>query len=354
MISDAAAKTLAYETGQFWNPDFPDGANVARADLDSLDVKERTATDAFRSLSFMMPREYAAAVAKHHHRAPDFDGELGPAMRELLEMPRCRVPDYAPPPGITFNFDDPDLQQVAQRMQDDYHLPAVGPGNWPRCHNIGEFHCAVVRINLSTKPSWFSDSLLVQVLTKVQRAYDGVGLHLIFIDTNFKDLLTGENRGGEHVDIESSWQQLSGGAIGLAIVGRGINCRQNIWQRYDPDYRGGSSMESILAQQVSLWAHETGHNTGLGHVNGWVMNPSIVNGLPDPWDPRDPSRSTLETRYGGVKYVPPGGNPPPDPDPDPPTDLEKRLAALERQAYQNNIKDAVQDVRITLIEKRLP
>ena len=340
----------AYETGHFWSPENADGPNVKESDLKKLDTRESVVVSAFRSLSRMMVRDYAVSVAKHHGRAPDFDGDLGPAMMDIMQTERCAVPDYRPPAGAVFAFDDPQLQEVCEAYQ---AAPAVSNGNWPRCHNVGEFHCCVVRVSMKYRPSWATDAVMVQVWKNVQAAYDKLGLHIIFVDENMKDLITGEDRQGQHVDIESTWVPTSSGWIGLAILTLGLGCSDSIWQRYLNTYSGGSSQAAQITQNTTLWKHETGHNTGLEHSNGGVMNPSIVNNLPIEWTPSDPSTSTLKARYGGAPYVPPGGNPTPTPTPTPtPGTIEERLAALERQQFEDNIKNAVQDVRIQLLEKR--
>jgi hypothetical protein len=67
---------------------------------------------------------------------------------------------------------------------------------------------------------------------------------------------------------------------------------------------------------VTLIKHELGHNSGLGHSRGGVMNPSIINGLPVSWK-NDPSESQLRKWYGGEPV--PGGNPLPPDTPQPPT-----------------------------------
>lgn len=347
------ARRRILETGQLWGKENPDGPNVGPKDVAKLQPNDSAFKQGITGLAKMMIRDYAPLfVAKTRSAAPAFDGELDSAILSVMSLPRCDVPDYAPPPGAKFLLEDPRVQEVAERMQRDYALPALGPGNWPSCHNIGKFHCALIRVNLKTKPTWFTDALFKRVVANNVKAYDGVGCHLIYVDQNMKDILTGEDRTGQHVDIESSWTQLSGNAIGLAIVGNDIDCIQNIWQEFDPDYKGGTTDDAIVQQQSSLHRHETGHNHGLGHFNGWTMNPSIVNGLPvDVWSPSDPARATLDVKYGGEPYV--AGSPPPGPPPGPTDPVEKRLAALEKAQFEDNIKNALQDARDQLFDARL-
>jgi len=97
---------------------------------------------------------YAHFVVQAHNRIPIFDGLEGPAVKDLLNLERCWVPDYAPPLGIDFKFpDDPHLEEVCKQMQADLEQPAVGTGNWARCHGIGEFHSAIVNDWCPLSPS---------------------------------------------------------------------------------------------------------------------------------------------------------------------------------------------------------
>lgn len=329
---------VAWEYGHFWNyADNPEGASLSYNDLQFLKADDPVVVKAMISLSKMDSTRYTKAVLKHHGRMPHFDGQIGPAMESILDGGRCPIPDYAPPPGVVFAFDDPDIQQIVERMQSDAQLPAFGSGNWKGCHNVGEYHSASIGVDTSGLPG-FLKPLFVQVLKNVQAAYAGVGLLFRFISTGGTDLLTGESFVG-NINSDMSFVNNSSGWIGLAIVGLGETCGSKIWCKFLATYKGGSDTASIITQWTTLIKHELGHNCGRGHTNGGVMNPSLVNGLPTAWGPDDPSTSWLKGQFGGVPVPIPGSPLPPDVPPTPPTTIEQRLHALE-------VKNVVQDVTL--------
>lgn len=234
--------------------------------------------------SFMAPA-IEPLIAKHYPErtsaAVRIDGTVGPAMQELFDAPRCQYPDYAPATAA-----------------------AIGSGSWKSCHGIGDFHAASVRINRTNLPSFLAP-VFDEVLLRVQKAYDEIGLRFHF-------------DGRSPVQTEMSFVNSSDGWIGLAIVpGSALSCSSSpIWLRLLATYKGGSTTEAIISQWTSLIKHELGHNCGLSHSSGGVMNPSIVNGLPWSWK-GDPSESLLKSRFGGVP-IPAEPVPPTPPGPVPP------------------------------------
>jgi hypothetical protein len=330
----------AWQLGHFWNPANPNGMNVKQSDLKNLNIRDQVAIDAFRSLAMSDVGNYARHVFEKHGRPPQFDGQFGPALQAMIEDPagRCPVPDYAPPKGVVFAFDDPSLQQVVEQMQIRGIQAALGNGNWQSCHSIGNAHCATVMVNPARMPE-FLKPLFKTVLTRVQKAYADVGLLFRFLDQSKKDILTGEVF-DTNINIDMSWESSSSGWIGLAIVGTGETCGGRIWCKFLNTYKGGSTDEAIISQQTSLLKHELGHNCGFGHANGWVMNPSIVNNLPPEWHPSDPTTLKLKRAFSGVPVPVPGSapNPNPDPIPQPPADrVQEQLDAIR---LQNIIQDA--------------
>lgn len=333
-ISQFAIRT-AYEYGHLWN--------VKQKDLHLLKPDDPEVVAAMISMSRMDAMRYTRHVLDKHGRTPDFDGTIGPAMEAMvLEDGRCPVPDIAPPPGVSFLFEDPDIQQIALKMQRDA-LAAVGTGNWPGCHNIGNFHCASFAVNESGLPS-FLKPLFIQVLTNVRKAYAGVGLLLKFIKDG-ADMLTGESFSG-NINSDMSFVSSSSGWIGLAIVGQNEQCSSKIWCKFLNSYRGGSTDAAIVQQWTTLIKHELGHNCGRSHTSGGVMNPSIVNGLPTEWDSSDPSTNWLKGQFGGVAVPIPGDGPSPPVPPVPPTTLEQRMLALE-------IQNAVQKVTLDWVVSKV-
>jgi hypothetical protein len=325
-IQQFAIRT-AWEYGHFWNPNNPDGLNVTQADLAKLQPTDPVVVDALISLSKMDAVRYTNACLDAHGRAPQFDGVLGPAMGAVLNSEgRCPVPDYAPPLGTSFLYDDPALQQIAERMQQNLALPATGSGSWPNCHNVGNFHCCTVGLDTRLLPS-FLKPVWTQVLTNVRQAYAGVGLLFKFIE-NGKDVLTGSSFNGV-INTALSFVTSSSGWIGLAIVGQNERCNSTIWCRFLATYQGGSTSAAITTQWTTLVKHELGHNCGRGHTSGGVMNPSIVNNLPVEWTSSDPSTTWLKQQFGGVPVPIPGNPIPPLPPTPPGTTIEQRMREQE-------------------------
>lgn len=336
-ISQFAIRT-AWETGYFWSPENATGHDITQEELTLLKPDDEVVVKAMISMAKADMTRYTRLVLEKHGRQPTFDGVIGPAIEAMVAnedgVGRCPVPDFAPPPGVVFAFDDPDLQKVVERMQADGPAPAFGSGNWKGCHNVGEFHSAAIRVDKSGLPSFLAP-LFLQVLKNVQAAYAGVGLLFRFIATDGKDMLTGDSFAG-NINSDMSFVNSSSGWIGLAIVGQGETCSSKIWCKFLASYKGGSSDASIVQQWTTLLKHELGHNCGRSHTNGGVMNPSIVNGLPTEWVSGDPSTSWLKGQFGGVAVPIPGSGPVP-PNPDPPSTIEQRMLALE-------IKNVVNDV----------
>lgn len=338
----------AWELGHFWNPASPNGANVKQEDLSRLKVTDPVVVDAFRSLALSDTTNYARHVFEVHGRPPQFDGQYGPAMEAMIfdSAGRCPVPDFSPPPGVVFAFDDPDLQIVVETMQARAVLPALGNGNWQSCHNIGDAHCATVMVNPGNLPS-FLMPVFKKVLTRVQKAYADIGLLFRFLDMSKVDLLTGE-KFDSNINIDMSFSTSSDGWIGLAIVGTGERCSGRIWAKFLATYRGGGNEDAIITQWTTLVKHELAHNCSFTHSSGGVMNPSIVNGLPPEWSANDPTTPKLKKAFGGVPVPIPGSpGPTPGPAPQPPADpVQAQIDALR-------LKNIVQDVQLEWLIKQV-
>lgn len=332
---------VAWETGHFWSPDNPEGRNVTQDDLKLLQPDDPVVIAAMLSMSRMEAGRYTQYVLDQHGRMPVFDGIIGPAIVQMVleKNGRCPIPDYVPPAGTSFLYQDPDLQVVVERMQLQATQPAFGTGNWKGCHQVGGFHCATVGVNTAGLPG-FLKPLFFQVLKNVQLAYSGIGLLFRFISEG-RDLLNGEEL-NLNINTEMSFVNSSDGWIGLAIVGTGETCGGKIWCKFLNTYRGGSDNASIIQQWTTLIKHELGHNCGRSHTTGGVMNPSIVNGLPIEWVQSDPSTQWLKSQFGGVPVPIPGGGPTPNPDPPP----GPGGSVVERQIRELQVANAIQDASI--------
>lgn len=224
--------------------------------------------EALKSYQSFMSPAIEPLIAKHYpeRASPSVivDGKVGAAMQELFDAPRCEYPDH----GLV------------------HAAAAIGSGSWKSCHGIGNFHACSVKVNRANLPAHLSP-VFDEVLRRVTAAYDEIGLRFWF-------------DGRSPVQTELSFVTGSDGWIGLAIVpGSALSCSSSpIWLRLLASYKGGSTTEAIIQQWTSLIKHELGHNCGLSHSSGGVMNPSIINGLPTSWK-GDPSEQLLRSRFGG-------------------------------------------------------
>ena len=224
--------------------------------LDDPDVQPAIRS-AIASYQDFMIQNLDPLCLEEHGRPAQCDGQIGPATMRMMELPRCGCRDY-----------DPNVK------------PAVGKGNWPRCHDIGDFHAATVHVNEGGMPS-FLKPVFDEVWQRTVAAYDEVGLRFIRVDDN------GAN-------IEFSFVRGSRGWIGLAIVGQGQSCGSQIWCKYLASYKPSN----VVREWSTLVMHELGHNAGLQHSRGGVMNPSVIRGLPASWT-GDPSLPILKRYFGG-------------------------------------------------------
>lgn len=186
-------------------------------------------------------------------------------LESLFSIERCGCPDITP--------------------------DATGSGSWRAgCPSTPEWpnnHAVIYRVDKSRMPSYLRDSFEDAWALMVQ-AYADVGLAIIRRDagSTYNSLVTFEPGRG--------W-------IGLAIVGRNHTCGTRMWAKFDTRYGSSFSRERLIWQWAFLLAHELGHNCGLGHTRGGIMNPSLINGTfhPDQWRRSDPAFPSHKRWYGG-------------------------------------------------------
>lgn len=309
--------------GAFANPAYPDANNLGGPSVKEDPTKAkppkelagRTFNDpvvkqALQSYQQSMAIAGDRLAFEHHGRRMIHDGEIGPATRELITIDRCAVPDFA--------------------MDAE---PAQGSGNWKGCHGVGNFHAVKVLVKRQNMPQATAQQW-EEIKRRSTRAYAAVGLLVLWTENASDDWNT-----------ELTFVTSSSGWIGLAIVGQGRNCspQSRIWLRLLASFMSRAS----LADNTSLTIHELGHNVGLGHSSGGVMNPSIVRNLDNDWL-GDPSESILRRLYGGEPVPIPddgGPKPPPDgpdpPDPPPPTGGKVRADGSVRFTFPGGSQDFI-------------
>ena len=92
-----------WNTGHFWNRAYPDVLNINEEDLPFLSLRDVAVKFAVASYQ-QSDANLTPLVFAYHKRAPMFDGDAGPATKELATWDRCPLPDFAPPPNATFDY----------------------------------------------------------------------------------------------------------------------------------------------------------------------------------------------------------------------------------------------------------
>lgn len=226
--------------------------NIASLTAESQIVRDAIESyQAFHSISL---ERIATGIFSRVYRP--VTGVIDEPTNILLNTARCDCPDYA---------------TAAEES---------GTGNWNGCHGIGPFHCASVRF-LNNPPDFLAP-LIDTIWDRVVDSYAELGL-----------LFRRDDTAPSNIDI--SFVQPDSGWIGLAIVGQGQRCQDQIWAKFDKNYKP----TNLISEWTTLIKHELGHNCGLSHTQGGVMNPYIIGGLPVSWG-NDASYPLLKARFGGA------------------------------------------------------
>lgn len=309
MKTDLQILEQVHDWGHFYSPAALAIGHVRRNELAVFKLDSPVAKAALASLQRFMAADMQPLVYKHHRRALVPDGAVGPATRELASSPRCPFPDYAPPPGASFHYDDPDLQTSVERYQ---QWKATGSGSWPAgCKGRAGIHEITISFDTSLMPSavrpWWDE-----IKARLIAGCAAVGILLIEVPV------------GQSANIRMSWRGLAGSTIGLAEFNNGT-CGDSVFCYLDPGFAPSLVMVLILLM------HEVGHNLNFEHSgtdaegNYFIMHPSIRN-VPPHWVQRDNAGKITyrDIRYakakeffGGEPIAPPVPPPPPAPGPTP-------------------------------------
>jgi len=263
---------LLADTGHLHAP-FGDTRSV-QDHVDNLKIGDRAVRLAIESYQDMHSFSAESFVAKHYPRrlsaAMRVDGQLGPAMLELMEQPRCQCKDYDLPKEESYEVEE-----------------AQGSGNWRGCHGIGNFHSAIAKFHSNYPVPSFLAPHFDTIWEGVVSSYAEVGL------------LWTRDDNASRPNVDVYFVRPDGGWIGLAIVSNRETCSGKIWAKFDKNYRpGGGDTAVLINRWISLMKHEFGHNCGLSHSRGGVMNSYLLGGLPISWKD-DVSYPLLKQRFGG-------------------------------------------------------
>lgn len=273
----------AYRRGRAWDPSHPNLLNLDEAAVKKMDGSEQDAKELIASLQ-MSDLNMESLVAAFHKRNFVADGDIGPATQELVELKRCPIPDFPPPPNASFHYDDPGLQKAVETMQEN----AMGSGSWPSCdperEGVNSFR---VRIDPAKMPSAIK-SYSQKALDAVVAAYAEMGCAVRYILAASGDC-----------EIAKRFENLAGSVIGWNEFPQPNTCRQTINGRLDTGY-----IPNDYRYWANLECHETGHGVGLQHTRGSIMNPSILLVWPLTWK-GSPSEASMRRYFGGEPLNPP-------------------------------------------------
>lgn len=303
-IDSAALLKSLYNYGHFWNPSNQDGLNVDTSSLKKLTLVDRVAKDAVASWQGF-DANFDALAFILHLRAIIADGDVGPVTVAMSHMRRCAMPDYAPPPTASFQYDNPDLQRAVESYQRYAEAGYVGgSGSWPKGCDATKpnVHSVVVGINISNASS-SQKTILDDVLRYVEETEAEIG-------QSVRHVRDGSVARPQH-DVK--FESIPGSVIGYAYFPDPNECNQTVTARID---NGFNASLPVLAE---LLTHEyKGHSDGLEHTRGGIMNPSIGSPTKRASWIGDASQSVKYRYFGGIAI--PGGpvDPPPTPPPTPP------------------------------------
>lgn len=263
-----------WRTGHFWNPSKPDVLNVVQDDLPILDLKDDVVKQATASWQ-ASDANFDALAFIRYLRGIIADGDPGPVTDLMLEVPRCPLPDFKPPPNASFHYDDPDLQRAVERMQ-----AATGRGSWPvGCHGTAGTHEVKVSYDVSKMSSDQKQWMPAAAKHNAEQVA-AMGLKVIEVPV------------GQASNVDVYGRSFGGSTIGMAEF-NGESCRSNCFctvsPGYDPNYR----------MFLLLLMHEFGHTMNFEHSSGYIMNPSIRD-VPEFWVQRD---ATGKITYQDVRYA---------------------------------------------------
>lgn len=286
-MTDSEILIEAFRRGRSWNPEYPNLLNVDEAAVRKMDGSESDAKLLVKSLQ-ESDANYDPLVLAWHKRPPEFDGEIGQATKDLVDLPRCPLPDFAPPPNARFHYDDPGIQAAVESMQ---RAAAFTGSYWRGCDSARpDIHSLVIGIDAKNAPSVFLQNQ--EKILEARRACAAeIGVAVKFV-INPQSL--------EGLQQYQVYKNIPGGVIGMNYFPNSNSCGRIPNGSMDSSYN-----PSNWQYHACLGCHESeGHGFGFNHTRGGIMNPSILLTWPLTWK-NDPSWNVAKQYYGGVPLTPP-------------------------------------------------
>jgi len=295
----------AFRRGRAWNPD-PEFQNLLNLDEGRVRLMDGSEPDAKLLVKSLQESDanYQFEVFKAHKRFPLLnallraigDGLIGPATRSLVEIPRCPLPDFPPPPNASFHYDDPELQKVVESMQ---AAAAFTGSYWRGCDSARpDIHSLTIGIDAKNAPSVFTQNQ-DKILEARRACAAEIGVAVKFV------INPASMTGLQQYQV---YRSIPGSVIGMNYFPNANSCGRIPDGSMDSSYN-----PSDWRLHACLGCHESeGHGFGLNHTNGGTMNPSILLTWPLTWK-GDPSWNTVVRYYGGKPIDPPAPPPPPPP-----------------------------------------
>lgn len=266
----------AYQRGRAWDPQFPNLQNLDLGRIAKMNGTEADAKQLVESYQRSSERFNVLVEAFHQRFEPAYDGEVGAATLALANTPRCPLPDFPPPPGASFHYDEPDLNETVRRMQ-----AATGKGSWrPGCYGNPEVHEIKVSYDLS-KLSSKQKGWMPAVKKHNAEAVAAMGLRLIEVQV------------GEFANVKFYGRNYGGSTIGMAQFNNAV-CNDSVFCTVSPNYNPSDFVMFLI-----LAMHEFGHTMNFEHSKNYIMNPFIMR-VPEYWVKRDPLSGGIT--YKDVRY----------------------------------------------------
>lgn len=263
----------AWDYGHFQNPLYPDTHDVKKKDLKTLRITDEVARQAIASVQ-CSDCNIETFCDLHHGRALNADGDPSNATIDLINLRRCKVPDF----GSKFG------------------LLNAGSGGWANCDpKSNAKHSIRIKFDERQAPTKWKGYLEQVKRNSIAISADmGLAVRYLPWDTN------------ENWESSCIFKFISGGVVGFYYL-PGSGCKRIKQGALDTSFLPDVQVASLLT------IHEqTGHGVGLSHTNGGIMNPSIKR-VKISWR-GDPSERAMKNKYSGIPLMPPTD--PTDPTPE--------------------------------------